>query len=423
MKRFLYAALAVLLLIQAFVTVHAYTTNLLSPALTVLSQNETMIKSALVAKDIEFTELDFKRAVGCSVDSITITALPPSSAGTLTFDGAPVSVNQVIKSSGIHKLKFSPSSVSCAETSFRFKASGEYSIACVLKFTDRVNLAPVITSDSEIIEVWTQKDISTYGTLRASDPENDSLIYEIVKYPEKGLLNITNKNNGDYVYTPCDGVTGEDSFTYVVRDEWGNYSSESTVFIDIDKAVCELVFADMEDHWAYNAALVMAADNAMEIESSGGKLYFNPDEKINREDFLVTVMKALGAGEIEPSATVFFDNDKISKEASGYVARAYDLGIIKGNSDNGTLCFNPLDTITRAEAAVILNAIVGADEPDVLPVFADNDSVPVWARSSIYALTEAGIFKGTGSGYISPNEVLSKAETAQILMNIKKLFD
>ena len=84
--------------------------------------------------------------------------------------------------------------------------------------------------------------------------------------------------------------------------------------------------------------------------------------------------------------------------------------------------FKPDEKITRAEAAVILNSIIGAGEPDTIPVFLDNSAVPAWAKSSIYALTNEGIFKGTGEGNISPNAVLSRAQTAEILLCVKKTY-
>ena len=73
--------------------------------------------------------------------------------------------------------------------------------------------------------------------------------------------------------------------------------------------------------------------------------------------------------------------------------------------------------------AVILNAIIGADEPETVPVFADHSSVPVWAQGSLYALSNAGIFTGTGSGNLSPNASLSRAQTAQILLTVKKYIE
>ena len=406
--------------------------GMLSPGFMNLAEDFAMVKSGLVAGEITFTAEDFAKALGTSANGITVTALPPDSAGKLFLGDAPVLSNQIISREALHKLRFVPGK-DCTEASFRFKSGGEYSMDCVLRYTDSVNLAPAIvysgTADAvqtagnvNTPQLWTQRDIAAYGSLSSSvrDPEGDPLLFEITRYPENGILRLTNPQNGDYCYTPCDGVTGEDSFSYVVRDEWGNYSEEVSVIIDIDKAAADLVFADMDGHWAHNAAIVMAAENAMDVETSGGNLYFRPDEEISREDFLVTVMKTLGAGEIEPCTTVFADHYEMAPESTGYISRAYNLGIIKGIPEDGSLYFRPTDTITRAEAAVILNAILGAEEPDTVPVFADHSSVPVWAQGSLYALSNAGIFTGTGSGNLSPNALLSRAQTAQILLTVKK---
>ncbi len=419
MKKIFTAAACVILLSSSAVS--ADSGGMLSPALSVISQEHTMIKSGLVSCNIIFSENDFDLNVGGDIDYITVTALPPASHGTLMYADSPVSVNQTISSTGLSKLEFIPSS-GCTSSSFRFRAGQDYSIECVLKFTDSVNLAPTIEEKESYTAVWTQCDISTYGTLTGHDPDGDDITFEVIRYPENGILQITDPSSGDYVYTPCDGIMGEDSFVYVVRDEWGNYSDTREVIVDIDKAASDLVFADMDGHWAHNAAIVMASENAMEADVVSGELYFRPDEEITREDFLVTVMKALGSGEIEQCVTVFADNDEISAKASGYINRAYELGIIKGSRDNGLLCFNPKDKITRAEAAVILNAIIGAEVPETVPVFADSSSVPAWAMGSIYALTDAGVFNGTGSGKISANEYLNRAQTAQILLMVKKLY-
>lgn len=407
-----------------------YYGGMLSPGFMNLAEEFTMVKSGLANGEICFTAEDFAKALGTASDSITVTALPPASAGKLLLGDAPVLANQIISRGALHKLRFVPGT-DCTEASFRFKSGGEYSVGCLLRYTDSVNLAPAVTSasaDRNAVqtsagpELWTQRDIAVYGSLASSvrDPEGDPLLFEITRYPENGILRLTNPQNGDYCYTPCDGVTGEDSFSYTVRDEWGNYSAEVSVVVEIDKAAADLVFADMDGHWAHNAAIVMAAENVMDIETSGGSLYFRPDEEISREDFLVTVMKSLGAGEIEPCTTVFADHSDISPEATGYINRAYNLGIIKGVPENGNLYFRPAGAITRAEAAVILNAILGAEEPETVPVFADQSSVPAWAQGSLYALSNAGIFSGTGAGNLSPNASLSRAQTAQILLTVKK---
>lgn len=398
-----------------------YTGGMLSPALAVLAGQNVMIKTGLISGKISFSEDDFYNAVGGEFDAITVTSTPLRSDGVLTYNGSEVSVNQVISASSLSELCFEPTGNS-KTGSFSFKSSGEYSTECVLKYTETINLAPTAAKKEEDIAVWTQEDIMTYGTLSGSDPDGDKIFFEITEPAKKGIVCITDTALGNYTYIPCDSMTGRDSFTYTVRDEWGNYSEKSTVVIKIDPPSCDIVFSDMGEHWAHNAALVMASENVMSIKECDGQFLFEPSEKISREDFVVSVMKILGAGDIEPQSTTFADDTEIDTEKSGYIARAQSLGIIKGREKDGLMYFDPKDTVTRAESAVIVNAIIGEKEPETVPTFADDDAVPVYAKGSLYALTSAGIFKGNGYGYISPNEELSRAQVAQILLNIKKIY-
>ena len=422
MKKTILILLAALLTVLCVSSVSAASAStILSPALEVISSKIIMVKSGLVAGSITFSKEDFNKGVGCAVDSITLTSLPDPSDGVLLYNGSAVAINQTISSKGLDALKYVPTN-SSDPSSFKFRTSGEYSIECSIRYTDTLNLAPTAGLTADSVSVWTQTDITAFGKLSASDPEGDAMTFEIVQYPTKGILELRDAMTGDYTYTPCANVTGKDSFTYAAVDEWGHYSEECSVIVDIEKAASDISFADMDGHWAHNAAIVMAAENAMETEEVDGKILFNPDENITREDFLVTVMKILGAGDIPPAETVFADNDEISEDASGYVARAYSLGVISGEEIDGLSYFKPSSTVSRAQAAVILNTIIGAEEPDTVPVFADGDSVPTWARGALYALTSEGILNGNGEGYISPNAPLSRAQAAQIFLKVKKLY-
>ena len=53
------------------------------------------------------------------------------------------------------------------------------------------------------------------------------------------------EKTGDYKYTPYAGARGKDTFTYRVVDEFGNYSSEATVNMKIEKLKTTLVFSDI----------------------------------------------------------------------------------------------------------------------------------------------------------------------------------
>ncbi|MBE6632589.1 MAG: hypothetical protein E7623_07830, partial [Ruminococcaceae bacterium] len=270
--------------------------------------------------------------------------------------------------------------------------------------------------------VSTQKNISYYGTLKALDPENDDLVYKIVKQPKNGLLALKDKNNGSYCYTPTRNFVGNDSFTYIVFDKYGNCSEETAVNVRITKAATDFVYSDMVGHWAHNAAIKLSSGDIMSGELVGNNYVFNPNTSVSREEFICLALKASGI-KVDKTVkkTVFTDDEKIDPEYKPYVAAAYNRGIIKGIKTESGLFFNPQATVTRAEAAVILNNILGAEQPTVRPVFADSESIPEWAASSLYALNEIGIFTGVGEGNISPFAELNRAMTAQILCSVMEL--
>ncbi len=399
----------------------------LSPGLAHLSDDIDMVRCALPATEVGFTREDFADALGVCPSSVTVTALPPAVEGTLYFGSVPVSVNQEISAASLSHLRFVPAA-GCTGSSFRFRGEGPYSHCCSIRITDRVNQPPLAVSAVTVAEgmdsqpVWTQRDIGVWGRLPGHDPDGDRLRFEIVSAPVMGLLTLLDDTAGTYCYTPYEGALGADTFTYRVRDSYGQYSEARTVEVSIAEPVTTLVFADMEEHWAENAAMVMAAENAMEVYAAGSELYFRPEEPMTREEYLVTVMKVLGAGELAPADTGFADEGEMSPAATGYIARAGQLGIVKGSEVDGVLYFRPTEPITRAEGAVILNHILGAEVPDVLSVFADSSAIPAWAAPSLYALHGLGVLRGMGDGELAPDSTLSRGQTAQVLLTVKRLL-
>ena len=76
------------------------------------------------------------------------------------------------------------------------------------------------------------EDIANTGTLKASDPENDSLTYTLVSNGGKGIASITSSTTGTYTYTPNLNDTGSDSFKFRVNDA-SNNSDTATINITI----------------------------------------------------------------------------------------------------------------------------------------------------------------------------------------------
>ena len=422
MKKLLQWSVVFALIMSMLGPIAAYAVPL-SPALDIIAAQIPMVKTGNGYAGVHFTKEDFVKASGLSsVEEITIRSLPHPSAGVLYYGSVPVAINQTISGKNIENLKFVPNTET-ASASFHFSVNEGNARLCSMKITDEINFPPSLIS-SEVVAAWTSKDIRCFGTLDAYDPEGDKVRFEIVKYPKKGLLVLTDAEHGDFQYTPYVNCSGSDSFTYQVSDEYGNYSSVGEATVVIERRDTKLVFADMDNHWAHNAAIVMAEKGVMNYDVQEDMPVFSPDENVTREEFLLMVMKTLGVE--DPGTcqkTVFADDSDIDNEIKPYVQAAYRAGIISGCDVNGELCFCPKEPITRAETAVVLNNIIGAEVPVNAVPFTDNDSIPTWAQNALYALNDLGILRGTGAGSISPYSVMNKAQTAQILFNLAQYID
>lgn len=393
--------------------------GLLSPALRVLSEQLEMHKCGVEGEVIHFSAEDFDSMLGVTVSAVTVASLPPINEGALLLGNTAVSRNQRIERSDIDRLCFTPHSSKVCESSFRFTYASsqiDYSIPCTVYLLNEENDAPTVSLlNDACFNVTTYRDTAYTGVLHAVDPESDPLTFYTVSYPSHGSLSILNDNGGSYCYQPTKGFTGSDSFTYVACDRYGNRSEIAEVKITVRENANAVNYTDMSGHWASAAAIAMTDLGVM----TGTNGAFLPEEEVTRSEFLTMAMMARGYEVRGSKATVFSDNYEIPAEHLGYVAAAYDLGFIHGK-DNGTgmYTFCPNEPITRAEAAVILCAVFELNETKLQPVFADNDSIPTWAASSLRTLNAIGALNGTGNGYISASATVTRAQTAQILLHL-----
>ena len=68
------------------------------------------------------------------------------------------------------------------------------------------------------MEVRTYRDIPSQGQFLASDPEGDEMTFALLDEPRKGVVVI----EGDcFTYTPDEGISGSDRFTYTATDSEG----------------------------------------------------------------------------------------------------------------------------------------------------------------------------------------------------------
>lgn len=167
-------------------------------------------------------------------------------------------------------------------------------------------------------------------------------------------------------------------------------------------------------HWANDAVSALAEAG---IANGVSADTFGVGSNSKRGDFVVMLIRALG---IENSASANFSDVDSSKYYAKAIATAKAYGIVKGYEDN---TFKPEAYITRQDMMVMVaNALtaMGVDldtDTTCLEKFSDTTGIATYARTSVAALVNAGIVKGS-NGMISPVKNITRAEMAQLVKGV-----
>lgn len=389
-----------------------------SYGLDVIAASDEVVFAGLVGNEISFAPDDIKRAMNLSeINYITVTKLPSSNVGTLYVGSVGVSEGQVITAANMAHLSFAAADdTKPCEAYMSISVNGSaYSIKCKMCFLPSVNYTPTVSLVPDIsLNITTYCDTPSYGNLSAYDPEGDTMTYEIVKYAAHGRVKLNDKHTGAYVYIPDKGYTGSDSFVYVVRDEYGNYSTSAVVDLQINAIPSSAVYSDIEGSIYASAAIRMGSAGIMNGTQVGKECYFKPSDEISRVEFLVTAMSAAGITAEDASKYVnidFADNSDIPVSMRGYVALAGKRGYITKNSADEKVNFKPHESISRAEAAVILSNIIGYANKTTVTAFADSDNIPSWADKALTSLYALGILD-VRDGTANPTAKINRGTTA-----------
>lgn len=276
--------------------------------------------------------------------------------------------------------------------------------------TNTTNAVPVAKN----LEYNTFKGVAITGKFEAVDPDGDPVAFKILTLPKKG--DVTPSDDGSFLYTPKDGKSGSDTFTYQAVDAKGGVSNEATVKINIKKQGTKLTYADMQGNSAYYAALTLADDGVFTGQKLGDEYFFRPDEDVTRGEFLAMCMKLCQAPPLTGvTRTGFSDDSSIPQWLKPYVSAALMDGIITGyKDDTGRLVFSSQSPITYSEAAVLLNSILKVT--DVVPASAmtsdDSSVVPAWASAAVTNLSACDVLP-VGVSY---GDELTRADAANLLL-------
>lgn len=241
--------------------------------------------------------------------------------------------------------------------------------------------------------------------------EDTKLTYQLVKEPKRGTVEL--HDDGSFTYTPGKNKVGKDSFVFTATDPAGNVSNEACVKIRILKPADKATYRTCPATRTPSPPCGSRIRGCTPAGSSPGTSALSRTTPSARGEFLIACMKLAGLEQADGAiSTGFADELETPAWQQPYLAAAYQSGMISGTPTEEGLVFRPEDTLSRAEAAVMLQKLLRL--PGDAAVFAGEDAsaVPAWAQSAVSALSEAGI-PLAASDYEAP---LTRREAANMLL-------
>jgi hypothetical protein len=175
------------------------------------------------------------------------------------------------------------------------------------------------------------------------------------------------------------------------------------------------IFEDIAFSWARK--------NIMQLYNMGiisESTYYKPNEAVNKEAFCIFLSKTMKLqNSVENVTTLpYTDANKINTWALNHVINVYNAGLLESYSS----IFNPAGNLTRKEAALILANIFEEDPQynslDINTIFKDVSTLNNIELSAVKEAYIQEFMSGKSSGEFRPDENLSRAETAAIMVKI-----
>ena len=335
-------------------------------------------KNGLIGERIVFSQADFQVTPDSDtiLDAIVITALPASGAGVLTLANQELAVGDEIAMSAVDGLRFlSTTAPEVQTTSFSFTPIFSNGTAGQ-EVTAQLHLLASANHVpiAENLELDTYKNVAITGRFSAIDPEGDLLTYQLVRKPARGAITMPEDGSADFVYTPYENKTGKDTFTYVAVDAVGNTSAPATVKIRIEKAGTKVTYADMQGVPACKAAIRLAEEGIFIGENRGGSYFFQPELPVSRGEFVAMAMHACGIAPLEGvTVTGFADDASIPVWAKPYLSSALKSGLVQGSRNEAGQVIFDAESAITQAEAAVLLNRMLRIADVAVPTFAGED--------------------------------------------------
>ncbi|MBU3123419.1 tandem-95 repeat protein, partial [Sinomicrobium sp. 2019215] len=339
-----------------------YTTNEATVTITVGGNN-----GGLMANDDEAsTPVDIPVTIPVLDNDVAGNA--PIDPATVTIGTAPANGTPVVNPDGT--VEYTPNTGYEGEDSFTYTVKDDEGYisneATVTITIGGDNGGLMANDDSAVTPLDTPVDIDILANDVAGNAAIDPATVTIMSQPGDGMAEV-DPVSGVATYTPDTGFTGEDTFTYTVKDDDGYTTNEATVTITVggnngglmandDSAVTpldtpvdiDILANDVAGNAAIDPATVtimsQAGDGMAEVDPVSGVATYTPDAGFTGEDtFTYTV-----------------------KDDDGYTTNEATVTITVGGN-NGGLMANDDSAVTPLDTPVDID-ILANDEAGNVPI-------------------------------------------------------
>ncbi|WP_186323583.1 S-layer homology domain-containing protein [Paenibacillus xylanexedens] len=136
---------------------------------------------------------------------------------------------------------------------------------------------------------------------------------------------------------------------------------------------------------------------------------FRPERNVTRAEMATLITRITGASALEGSHP--FTDVNSSHWADAAISAAAQSSYVQGYTDGS---FKPDQAITRAEMAALLQPLVTSDQMTTIPTsFTDVNGH--WAQQAVEQLSSAGIVTGYADGSFRPSQPITRAEAVMML--------
>lgn len=196
-----------------------------------------------------------------------------------------------------------------------------------------------------------------------------------------------------------------------------------SVMILFTNAATAREFSDLNtDHWAYSEIKTLADEDILWGYPDGT---FMPDQSATRAEFATMVIKSLWQEKYDPVQIYYYKDVPQEHWAYEMIQRASELELLRGFPD---YTFEPDRNLTKAEAiSIVISAVDAGDMTEaeakkLLQVYKDADKLPAWSIIPAGKAEKYGLIANAPgkNGVFNPEELISRAEIAVTLYNMRK---